>query len=761
MTRIPIQKHKDSSKDLKQDKEASAVRWTQATMNDHFPDAPEVLFSQSAGNTNGPQEKAPDTTNTALRDHVMRLMQAEREDKERFLAARREADSRIAAAEAANADDTGDDQLEDDGELDSALWNGTLYRFKDSNEVFLKPPVWQRQEDASAEGRYTLQFLTEGAPVHDYLESNDIACLVFKTYTTEPLDRPPTENARTADGRSLLSPASESLLFVSEDMIEAVEEYLSTQPKFEGIFPDFDARQEISAPYLFWFTFRSGYASALRSLAPRHRALIKNLGKWISDQYGEVYKRVDGQLLRGVVSAETMKYLVKPGDVLVSEEDGVLQAYMAASWAKEVTPKSSHACQKSGSPRWEISAWSYGVDGTFYEKYTTLKMELDVQGPEDKVDLRQLDLMPIQYTVLETSMALQQRGKSYWWCREKRLVSYYGDPGAEYIERGEKFMIDLKAYKMLQTSGPNSTENNPKRKEMSPLLMWLDDPPSAPYLFLFPPTIPGYSLSNKKWVSLEIDKIQSIQWKKRAFENLVIDETDKELLKAAVMTQLNPRTGIDILTGKDNGLKILLHGSSGTGKTYTAESLAELVEKPLYRLTCADLGTEPKEAERCLKPALYFGKRWDCIILLDDVGIFLEEDTSRDVKYNALLAVLLRSLESYSGTVILTARQISRLSEAFRSQIRLIVNYQSPDHEQRERIWQNFIGQVKAVDPLNIDSEEAEKNLAELAKITMNGREIRDTITTARQFAQFKRRKMEYADMKHVIELAKSRGCGV
>jgi hypothetical protein len=217
-------------------------------------------------------------------------------------------------------------------------------------------------------------------------------------------------------------------------MIEAAEEYLWAQPKFEGIFPDFDARQEISAPYLFWFTFRSGYSSALRSLSPRHRALIKNLGKWISDQYGEIYKRVDGELLRGVILADTMQYLVKPGDVLVSEEGGVVQEYMAASWAKEVTPGSSHAFQKSGSRRWEISAWSYGAEGTFYEKYTTLEMELDVRGPEDKVDLRQLDLMPIQYTALETSMALQQRGKSYWRCREKRLVSYYGDPGTDCIE---------------------------------------------------------------------------------------------------------------------------------------------------------------------------------------------------------------------------------------------------------------------------------------------------------------------------------------
>ncbi|KAL2839543.1 hypothetical protein BJX68DRAFT_279366 [Aspergillus pseudodeflectus] len=574
----------------------------------------------------------------------------------------------------------GDDQSEDDAEWDSAL-----------NEVFIEPPVWQRQEDASAEGRYTLQFLTKGAQTHDFLENNDISWLVFKTYTTDLLGRPLTE----------------------------------MHPDFEKLFPNFDARQEISAPYLFWFTFRSGFSSALGSLSPRHRALIQNLGKYISDQYGEIYARVDDQLLRGVVSAETMKYLVKPGDVLVSEEDGAIQAYLAASWAKEVTLDSSHAHHKSGPRRWEISAWSYGVDGTFYIKDSTLEMELDVRGPEDKVDLRQLNMMPIQYTALETSMALQERGKNYWRCREKRLVSYY--------ER-------------------NLSENNPKRKKMSPLLM--------SYLFLFPPTIPGYSLSSKKRANLEIDRIQAVQWNKRAFENLEIGFQDKRLLEAAVTTRLNPRSGIDIIEGKDDSLKILLHGSSRTGKTYTAESLAELVEKPLYRITCADLGTEPKETERCMKTALYLGKRWDCIILLDDIGIFLEADTLRDVKHNALLAVLLRSLELYSGMVILTARYNGTVNEAFRSRVRFCFHYQYPTRDQRRRLWQNFIGRVKAVDQLNIDQRYPENHFDELAEIMMNGRQIRDTITTARQFAKHKGWKTEYGDLKHVIDLARDRGGG-
>jgi MoxR-like ATPase len=36
-----------------------------------------------------------------------------------------------------------------------------------------------------------------------------------------------------------------------------------------------------------------------------------------------------------------------------------------------------------------------------------------------------------------------------------------------------------------------------------------------------------------------------------------------------------------LIVGKGNGLILLLHGGPGTGKTLTAESIAEVAEKPL------------------------------------------------------------------------------------------------------------------------------------------------------------------------------------
>ena len=41
-------------------------------------------------------------------------------------------------------------------------------------------------------------------------------------------------------------------------------------------------------------------------------------------------------------------------------------------------------------------------------------------------------------------------------------------------------------------------------------------------------------------------------------------------------------------------------------------SVAELAEKPLYRVTCGDIGTTPEKVERYLETVLYLGKIWDC-----------------------------------------------------------------------------------------------------------------------------------------------------
>ena len=55
---------------------------------------------------------------------------------------------------------------------------------------------------------------------------------------------------------------------------------------------------------------------------------------------------------------------------------------------------------------------------------------------------------------------------------------------------------------------------------------------------------------------------------------------------------------------------------------------------------------------------------------------------------------------------------------------------------------------------LGVDTANLTKYLGDLAKEEMNGRQIRNAITTARQLAMYKEVQMDYGHLKHVIEVA-------
>ena len=78
-----------------------------------------------------------------------------------------------------------------------------------------------------------------------------------------------------------------------------------------------------------------------------------------------------------------------------------------------------------------------------------------------------------------------------------------------------------------------------------------------------------------------------------------------------VRIHISTKMSTDVIEGKGNGLIILLHGGPGTGKTLTAEGVAELAEKPLYRVTCGDIGTDPENVEQYLESVLYIGNTWE------------------------------------------------------------------------------------------------------------------------------------------------------
>jgi SpoVK/Ycf46/Vps4 family AAA+-type ATPase len=236
-----------------------------------------------------------------------------------------------------------------------------------------------------------------------------------------------------------------------------------------------------------------------------------------------------------------------------------------------------------------------------------------------------------------------------------------------------------------------------------------------------------------------------------------MDQGKKELIQALVTVHLKRKasTKADFMTGKGEGLLVLLHGGPGTGKTLTAESVAELAERPLYRVTCGDIGTDPETVEKYLSSVLFFGVTCNCVVPLDEADVFLEERTKLDLERNALVSVFLRVLEYYEGILILTTNRIGTFDEAFKSRVQLAIYYPPLSERNRLDVWDNFIEHLEQGNE-DFDFEGIHGKLRTLARHRLNGRRIRNALNTARQLAQYRGQKLEYSHLdsatKNVVD---------
>ena len=315
-------------------------------------------------------------------------------------------------------------------------------------------------------------------------------------------------------------------------------------------------------------------------------------------------------------------------------------------------------------------------------------------------------------------------------------------------------MIDIHIYKEMHP--PSGTLTN--TDDLGPFAMKPGQPPPGDDAFLLclPATLPGYHMHKKDWVTLPVSQIAEVKWNDNAFQKLVIDEQKKELIRALVTNRLKAEESTDLMSGKGNGLFILLHGGPGTGKTLTAESLSEIARKPLYRVTCGDIGTKAEDVERYLETVMLLGKAWGCVVLLDEADVFLMHRSVENFERNALVSVFLRILEYYDGILILTSNRVGTFDEAFKSRIQLSLHYPPLGEGDRRRIWTNFLEHVEGLTAsrtaqLGIRSDEIKSRLADLARTELNGREIRNAVSTARQLAMFKQEPMGYRHLETVI----------
>ncbi|MBW8845320.1 MAG: ATP-binding protein [Burkholderiales bacterium] len=214
---------------------------------------------------------------------------------------------------------------------------------------------------------------------------------------------------------------------------------------------------------------------------------------------------------------------------------------------------------------------------------------------------------------------------------------------------------------------------------------------------------------------------------------LVLDDTLKRDLAAlAARCQQRDRLGgalpAAFAARLNAGVRALLAGPSGTGKTLAAQVLARELGLPLFRLDLSAVVSKYiGETERNLHRLLSAAQALDVMLLLDEGDALLaprtEVGSSNDRYANLETNFLLQRLESHQGLVLVTTNALARIDSAFMRRFDFVIPFRAPEFAERLRLWQAH---------LPVDHGLSDAQLSAVAEAcTLAGGQVRNVVLDA------------------------------
>lgn len=137
--------------------------------------------------------------------------------------------------------------------------------------------------------------------------------------------------------------------------------------------------------------------------------------------------------------------------------------------------------------------------------------------------------------------------------------------------------------------------------------------------------------------------IRDIAWNDTAFEEIILPAGYKDLVTSFVEAKTTDKFLFDdIIQGKGQGVIMLLVGNPGTGKTLTAEAIADKVHRPLYVLSAGELGRYAGDVEDRLNTVFELAEKWNAVLLFDECDVFMQQRSNGQLDHNEIVSVFLR-----------------------------------------------------------------------------------------------------------------------
>jgi AAA+ superfamily predicted ATPase len=217
--------------------------------------------------------------------------------------------------------------------------------------------------------------------------------------------------------------------------------------------------------------------------------------------------------------------------------------------------------------------------------------------------------------------------------------------------------------------------------------------------------------SLRRLASGELDRLATRIVPRRHWEDLVLDAGQTDQLRDVVRRFRHRNMVFEdwaFTPGGSVGVKVLLAGPPGTGKTMAAEIVAGELGLDLFRVNVATTVSKwVGETEKNLEAIFAAAEVADVVLLFDEADSIFgkrgDVSDANDRYANMETSYLLQRIERFNGVVVLTTNLANNIDQAFVRRIDVSITFPMPEEAERKRIWVASIPTTAPVGVIDFD----------------------------------------------------------
>jgi hypothetical protein len=191
-------------------------------------------------------------------------------------------------------------------------------------------------------------------------------------------------------------------------------------------------------------------------------------------------------------------------------------------------------------------------------------------------------------------------------------------------------------------------------------------------------------------------------------QNLLGEMKNRLIYEATIRNWETPRGKLD--DHMRPGMRVLLYGASGQGKTLTTALFGKLLKRDVYRIDLSSIISKyVGETSRNLRTLFDTAERKDWIIFIDEGDALLgmrsdlsSNQSSTAHNNNQDVAYILQRIETFHGIVFVATNLASNIDPAFERRFEGRIQYLALSADKQRQVWENVWPNRLKTDNANI-----------------------------------------------------------